>query len=66
MSSCPQTLRTLYEEHPEWRDLPIVVYVPDGSYDWVGAAGDVYTSLTQDDPINKDSPMVSVLVFSAN
>jgi hypothetical protein len=30
------TLKTLLERHPEWADLPIVVYCPDGHYDWVG------------------------------
>jgi hypothetical protein len=53
----PVTLRKLMEKHPEVADLPMVVYCPDGHYDWVGAAGGVYVSETEGG---------KVLVFTAN
>jgi hypothetical protein len=31
-----ETLRSLCEKHPDWMDLPIGVYVEDGSVDFVG------------------------------
>jgi hypothetical protein len=34
----PQTLRELIEAHPEWADLPIVVFRFPGSFDWLGYA----------------------------
>lgn len=55
----PETLKTLLEKHPEWGDLPLVVYCPDGHYDWVGAAGSAYPSRDENEGID-------VLVFSAN
>lgn len=53
------TLRSLIEQHPEWADLPIVVYREDGSYDWVGHSGDVYTDKDEDED-------ATVLVFAGN
>lgn len=44
------TLRQLLAEHPEWADLPIVVYTPSGEYSYVGAGCRVYTNETCDDP----------------
>ncbi len=67
-----ETLKSLLAEHPEWGDLPIVVYTPDGRYDWLGGAAGVYTddTPTNDEDLDKDVSKVSewtkVLVFSAN
>jgi hypothetical protein len=72
------TLKILLERHPEWADLPLVVYCPDGHYDWVGeahhpedgGAGVVYTSETCADIDENDKGIpgteTMVLVFSAN
>jgi hypothetical protein len=64
------TLRQLLERHPEWADLPIVVYTSSGHYDWVGCSGMVYEDkdytephLDVDDPANAAIP---VLVFAPN
>jgi hypothetical protein len=51
------TLKQLIEEHPDWLNYELVVYCPDGHYDYVGAAGDVY--------IGNDNGK-AVIVFSAN
>lgn len=51
------TLKELLEEHPEWADLPIAVYNPQGGYDYVGCSGDVYSD---------DDGESSILVFSHN
>lgn len=61
------TLKELYEQHPEWHDLELVVY-RDGDYDWVGRSADVYrddvvTMKADDDPTPVLYP---VLVFAAN
>ena len=55
------TLRRLMEEHPEWADLPIVVYREEGGYDWVGSSGDVYDATTEE-----DGDVYEVLVFTNN
>jgi len=52
-----KTLKQLYKEHPEWHDLPMAVYVADGSLDYIGAAGTVYESEDEEGKI---------LVFAAN
>jgi hypothetical protein len=54
-----QTLRKLITEHPEWSDLPIVVYRPDGTLWYIGANGLVYPSHDHEEKID-------VLVFSPN
>jgi len=36
------TLNDLIKKHPEYADLPVVIYCKDGSLDWVGGAGRVY------------------------
>ena len=56
------TLRSLLEEHPEWADLPIVVYQPDGSCDWVGFSGTVYPGTIEDEVDGE----VEVLTFAGN
>lgn len=56
------TLRSLLEEHPEWADLPIVVYNPDGSCDWVGSSGTVYDGEITD----VDGEEYHVLTFAGN
>lgn len=65
------TLKVLLERHPEWGDLPLVVYTPSGRVDWVGessmgdsGAGGVYVSETPED--GEDGEMVEVLVFTPN
>jgi len=57
------TLRSLIEEHPEWADLPLVVYREDGEYDWVGCSGAVYDHNPADDGIEDAQ---HVLVFAGN
>jgi hypothetical protein len=63
------TLRELYDEHPEWRDLPMVVYRPDdGDIDWVGGTAFVYPCDTELEPAD-DQPFpqpITVLVFAGN
>jgi hypothetical protein len=63
-----ETLRTLIEKHPEWANLPIVVYRTDGSYDFIGCSGSIYTGeCTEEDKIaNPEIKTESVLVFSGN
>ena len=63
------TLRQLYEKHPEWLDLPLGVYSPDGSIDFVGAAGSVYQSEYggSNEEHSSDYPAgTKILIFSAN
>lgn len=71
------TLKILLERHPDWADLPIVVYSPDGRYDWVGesshsdgGAGSVYTDDTHaeidEQGMGVPGTEAKVLVFSAN
>lgn len=62
-------LRELYEQHPEWHDLPLVVYREDGLYDYIDGAGMVYpgkdypgTDFDNEDDLGPDN----VLVFSPN
>ena len=52
-----ETLGTLLDKHPEWKDLPIGIYKPSGELDFVGAAGMVYEDEDEDGKI---------LVFSPN
>lgn len=59
----PQTLKTLLAAHPDWGDLPLVIYTPDGFYDWVGGAGAVYQSHAKPHP---KAEAVPVLVFAPN
>jgi hypothetical protein len=61
------TPRQLIEKHPEWADLPMVVYTSDGSYEHVGDSARVYTNETTDDPdadmSDPATPKYTVLVF---
>lgn len=41
-----KTLREIITAHPDWLDRPIGIYCSDGSYDYVGGAGDCYEGLT--------------------
>jgi len=62
-----ETLRTLCEKHPEWMDLPIGVYTPDGTIDFVGAAGTVYQSEYGGSDEKEDYPTgTKILIFSGN
>lgn len=62
-----ETLRSLCKKHPEWLDLPIGVYTVDGSIDFVGAAGEVYSSEYCDSEEEGDYPSgTKILIFSAN
>ncbi len=51
------TLQELYDQHPEWRHLPLVVYAENGDYHYLGRSGMVYT--------DKDNGRI-VLVMSPN
>lgn len=51
------TLRELLDQHPEWADLPIAIYRPDGELDFIGGAGRVYKSEDNEG---------SILVFAPN
>lgn len=62
-----ETLRSLCEKHPDWMDLPIGVYTPDGSIDFVGAAGTAYQSEYGGSEETDDYPAgTKILIFSAN
>ena len=62
-----ETLRSLCEKHPDWLDLPIGVYVVDGSIDFVGASGSAYLSEYGGSEESDDFPAgTKILVFSAN
>lgn len=39
-----KTLRDIVETHPEWLDLPVVVYQSDGTYDWLDGSAAVYVA----------------------
>ena len=58
------TLRTLLEEHPEWADLPLAVFNPDGNVDFIGWAGSVYTVEHEDYARQVDSD--TIVVFAPN
>lgn len=60
------TLRSLMQEHPEWADLPIVVYKPDGTHDYVGGAGNVYEFDPKKEGCEGVDGCERVLVFAAN
>jgi len=66
----PITLRQLLEQHPEWADLQMVVYSPEGHYDYVGCSGSVYKGEDFSEPaMDVEDPRnikTDVLVFSAN
>ena len=57
------TLATLLRDHPEWADLPLVIYSDDGEYHFVGASGSVYVDNDED---NEDDENTPVLVFAGN
>jgi len=57
------TLRELIEEHPEWADLPIVIYNVCGEYEYVGGSASVYEHI--DDDWDAENPP-KVLVFAGN
>lgn len=52
-----ETLTTLLEKYPQWKDLPIVVISSDGSYDYIGKSGAIFEDATGDE---------SLLVFAGN
>jgi len=55
------TLNELIKKHPELADLPVVVYSPDGAYDFIGddGPGMFYEGYDHDEG-------VKVLVFAPN
>lgn len=76
------TLNDIIKKHPEYADLPVVIYREDGEYDWVGASGSVYDGKTCSIDYDKKKPIdgaceqgrdcetckyaISVLVFAGN
>ena len=54
------TLEDIYQTHPEWRNLPIVIESGKGFYDWVDGSALVYEAE------DKESPCGKVLVFATN
>lgn len=52
------TLQELYDQHPEWRDLQMVLYTGDEGYELVGGSAMVY--------VDEESETQPVLVFSGN
>ena len=56
-----KTLRQIIAEHPDWLDLTVGVYTPNGSIDFVGENGTVYKSTDEVDGLT-----FPVLVFAAN
>jgi hypothetical protein len=66
-----ETLKTLLEKHPEWADLPIVVYRPDGTTHYIGGSGYCYSSKDYEDFEEVGEEEIkkrpdNVLVFSPN
>ena len=44
------TLREVLEAHPEWADLPVGIYQPDGDMHFLGGLGSVYlTDYTEEE-----------------
>lgn len=62
-----KTLNDILKEHPEWGDIPVGIYMPDGHYDMIDEAGDVYVDMRDDDGVEYDDGRpTSVLVFAGN
>jgi len=57
------TLATLLRDHPEWADLPLVVYNVCGDYEYVGASASVYAHVDEGDESGEET---DVLVFAGN
>jgi hypothetical protein len=55
------TLKQLLEQHPEWADLPMAILRIDGEIDYIGAAGAVYESETEE-----EGKKIKILIFSPN
>ncbi len=51
------TLATLLRDHPEWANLPLVLYTQADEYEYVGGSAGVYTDLDHGE---------KVLVFTGN
>jgi hypothetical protein len=65
------SLRDILRLHPEWIDLKVVIYRPDGEYDYVGdyrCAGSVYVADEMRDVPGKDCEPTGrkLVVFSPN
>lgn len=63
------TLRDILEKHPEWADIPVGIYMPDGRYDYVGGCGTVYVAQPTEDEIvdfEDDDYVGPTLVFAGN
>lgn len=54
------TIRELFEQHPEWRDLPIVIANSDGTFDYLSGSASV-SEITDDEENG-----LKVLMFSPN
>ena len=75
------TLNDLIKKHPEYADLPVVIYRKDGGYEWLGGTGRSYEGkgCSLEDGYNPDDSAceqgrdcdtckyaVKVLVFAGN
>lgn len=65
------TLNSIIKEHPEWGNLPLVVYKDDGSYSYVDVASTIYTAQDADNDTcdlieTPDAPKHTVLVFDVS
>ncbi len=65
------TIRELYEQHPEWRDLPITICGSDGRLDYLSGAGMCYDFIDTDEKGTdfcgtEQKTGLKVLVFSCN
>lgn len=59
------TLQQLYDQHPEWRNLELVLYNTNGSYDFVGSRVRVYEGEYFEDTVQNciEGQGQKVLVF---
>lgn len=61
------TLKEILEAHPEWADIPIGIYMPDGHYDYLDGAGSVYLDEQDDVEVWEEGEYRGpVIVFSGN
>lgn len=62
-----KTLNDILKEHPEWGDIPVGVYMPDGHYDYLDGAGSVYLDEQDDVEVREEGANRGpVLVFAGN
>jgi len=62
-----KTLNDILKEHPEWGDMPVGIYMPDGHYDMIDGAGSVYVDKQDEEDVEYEEWETGpVLVFAGN